>query len=249
MKSISRGRAMLRERSAMNMAAPLSTPMSSGARPGVVAGDRGAELGHPGLEVTASTTTSPRSGLSIRCWLPAVRRHPCKVTERADGSATPVRAPARARHGAGGPRGRPPTSQARASPRATRGPGRRWRRRAGAARPRPAASGARPDGRGGSGAAARALASVGSRAAASSSRSSASARSSVGLPGEHGHDVALGDRVEQRQELVAHPVAAVSAGRRCVGSCTGSSPRSRAQRVGVGAAQAADRVLLRSEAG
>ena len=47
--------------------------------------------------------------------------------------------------------------------------------------------------------------------------------------GQQGGDVALGDVVEQREHLVAHPVAAEARGRRCVGSSTGAG---RARRTG-----------------
>ena len=52
MKSTSTGRSMARDRSLMNMKAPLSTPTSSGGAPGVVGGDPVPELGDPGLEVS-----------------------------------------------------------------------------------------------------------------------------------------------------------------------------------------------------
>ena len=71
-------------------------------------------------------------------------------------------------------------------------------------------------------------------AASSSSRSDASAKQ-LGLAGQHGRDVALGDVVEQRQHLVADPVAAEDAGRRSTGRRTGSSPSAAQSACGLGA--------------
>ena len=59
----------------------------------------------------ASTTTSPRSGLSNRCWCSGSEGHVSNVTRRS--AARPFAA------GAGGPARPPPTSHATASPRAT----------------------------------------------------------------------------------------------------------------------------------
>ena len=57
----------------------------------------------------------------------------------------------------------------------------------------------------------------GRRSAASSTSRSRRLGQELGLPGQHGRDIALGDVVEQRQHLVADPVAAEDAGRRSTG--------------------------------
>ena len=89
-----------------------------------------------------------------------------------------------------------------------------------------------------------AAASVGSSAAASSSSRSASSAQQLGLAGEQGGHVALGDVVEQRQQLVADAVAA-ERGVVVRGSSTGVEAERRAQsarcRAGAGEQRAAAR--------
>ena len=205
MKSNSTGRSIARARSLMNMNAPLSTPTSSGARPCVVGGDLLAELGDPILRArSALTTTAPRSGSPVpasrphgqvmRSAIGATRTwHPTRGARRTDAARRPTGHLGRARVASGD--GEHPLDG--------RGVGRvllaSRRGRSHAAPP------AEPAGRGGGRARRRRS---GRRRRPARRAASASAPQQRGLTGEHGHDVALGDGVEQRQQLVAHPVAA-----------------------------------------
>ena len=81
MKSNSTGRSIARARSLMNTNAPLSTPTSSGSRPGVVGGDLLAELARPvpARSSSLTTTISPRSGSSRSAVATVHRRRPYRA--------------------------------------------------------------------------------------------------------------------------------------------------------------------------
>ena len=190
---------------------------------GVVGGDRGAELGDPGLE-RRPRRRRPRRGRGCRSGaLDAVGRHRRTVPRAVECRAPAERSRPRLRRTSRPP----PTSQAT---RLAAGHGEhpldggrvgRVALVAGAqprrARPAGRAARARRRGRGRR---------WGRAPAASSSSSVGVVAEHVGLPGEHGGDVALGDRVEQRQQLVAHAVAAEARVVVRSGRATGSRPSS-----------------------
>ena len=167
---------------------------------GVVRGDLRAELGDAGLE-RRRRRRRPRRGRGCRSGAVARRR--------ATTATVPGAQPATVRRR----RRTAPTAADVGGDRARlgrrRAPGRRWRRRAGGcsrpvAQPRadrargPAAAARRP---------ARGRRSGRARARELVEELGVGAQE-VGLAGEHAGDVALGDGVEQRQQLVAHAVAA-----------------------------------------
>ena len=203
MKSISSGRAMARARSVMNMAAPLSTPMSSGARPGVVRRD---------LRRRARATRAWRRGrvdddlAEVRAvdqvLVLRLRRPPLQRTR--SGQSTSSRLPAAADRA---------TAADLAGHRLAAGDGEHavdgGARRAGAARRRRAASGGPPGGRAAGGGGQGARRRWGRAASGQLVEQLGVGAEQVGLAGEHGRDVALGDRVEER--------AAARGGRGCGG--------------------------------
>ena len=233
MKSISSGRAMARARSAMNMAAPLSTPIEQRGPAGVVGGDLRRRARRPAAwSAAASTTISPRSGLSIRCWRRVAIGH---VTVRDRSGQDEPAAAAADRPAAADLAGH------RLAARPRRGPGRRWRGRAGAARRRRAASAAPPGGPAAAGAAARAAASVGS-----SARGQLVEQVGVVAEQRRPGGPAPGRRRARRCRRAAGSSSWRTrlrrwTGSRLLGSCTGSRPELGAQRVGLGPPQATDR--------
>ena len=155
MKSNSTGRAMARARSLMKTKAPLSTPTSSGGRPGVVVGDLLAELGDPGLRARPRRRRPrPRCGvveLRRRRGVPSTPHR----SARRRGPGQPGALEAEAPGGAGDPAAAADVGGPGARPGRRPAPARRWRRRAGGSQPAasqrrhgPAGQG---DGRGGQG--------------------------------------------------------------------------------------------------
>ena len=239
MKSISTGRSMARARSARNGNAPLSTHTSSGVAARVVGGDLGAELGDAPLQLASgdddlaevrvvdrprAEPTGRRAGGRTRASTSRRRcRRPAHVRAHRRGRRPPPRRVPR----------RGPAPPRRADGRVLLGVGAGAQPRAAAAR--------RASGRGARGHQRRASVGSGTPSAArASSRSDSSARQ-VGEPAQEGHDVALGDVVEQRQHLVADAVAA-EPGVVVGGVDDRLEAGGVAERVGLVAAQADDRV-------
>ena len=206
----------------MKTKAPLSTPTSSGGAAGVVLGD---------LACRARRSAAWRLGLAdhdlaeVGVVAGATSRH--LSAGGSPGTArTLVLQPEdvlRARRPAGR---RPPRCPVPRRGR-RRGPARRWRRRAGGRWPSASQPARRPGGPGPGAASPGRRRRWGRGSAARTSSRSASSRQEGGLAGQHRDHVPAGDVGQQRQHLVAHPVAAVDRGRRCWGPRRAPGPRRR----------------------